>query len=190
MRPYYQSDTVTLYWGDSRELLPHIDHADAMVTDPPWPGATPTAEWTDDPVALFHDVAQHFPRLVGPDGRLIVQIGCTTDPRLLRVVPASLPFVRVCWLRYAVPRYRGTTLDGADIAWVATQYYAPTSVYGLTPVSEAAARAVARGNKPEPVHRWELPTVPTVRIADELSDLDDAKIEDGLDVEDDDDTTY
>lgn len=40
---------------------------------------------------------------------------------------------------------------------VATQYYAPTAVYAITPVSEAAARAVARLNRPEPVTVWELP---------------------------------
>lgn len=38
-----------------------------------------------------------------------------------------------------------------------TQFYPPASVYCLTPVSEAAARVVARSSRPEPVARWELP---------------------------------
>jgi hypothetical protein len=38
-----------------------------------------------------------------------------------------------------------------------TQFYPPSSVYCLTPVSEAAARIVARSSRPEPVQRWELP---------------------------------
>lgn len=38
-----------------------------------------------------------------------------------------------------------------------TQFYPPSSVYCLTPVSEAAARIVAKSSRPEPVQRWELP---------------------------------
>ena len=47
---------------------------------------------------------------------------------------------------------------GPDEAGVeATQFYPPSSVYCLTPVTEAMARAVAARNQPEPVQRWELP---------------------------------
>lgn len=38
-----------------------------------------------------------------------------------------------------------------------TQYYPPSSVYCLTPVSEEAARVVARQSRPQPVTHWELP---------------------------------
>lgn len=38
----------------------------------------------------------------------------------------------------------------------ATQLYNPTSVYCITPTTEDVARAVARGNRPAPVQRWEL----------------------------------
>lgn len=38
-----------------------------------------------------------------------------------------------------------------------TQFYPPSSVYCLTPVSEAAARAIARSSRPQPVATWELP---------------------------------
>lgn len=39
----------------------------------------------------------------------------------------------------------------------ATQFYAPGSVYAITPTTEAIARSVASGNRPAPVQRWELP---------------------------------
>lgn len=38
-----------------------------------------------------------------------------------------------------------------------TQYYSPSSVYGLTPVDEAAAKVVARQSRTPPVQQWELP---------------------------------
>jgi hypothetical protein len=39
----------------------------------------------------------------------------------------------------------------------ATQLYNPTSVYCITPTTEAIARALAVSNQPAPVQRWELP---------------------------------
>jgi hypothetical protein len=43
---------------------------------------------------------------------------------------------------------------------VITQFYPPSSVYCLTPTTEAMARAVAKSNMPQPVQRWELPALP------------------------------
>lgn len=46
-----------------------------------------------------------------------------------------------------------------------TQFCAPTSVYAITPVTEAMARAVAKRNTPQPVSRWELPEVAASPVA-------------------------
>lgn len=43
----------------------------------------------------------------------------------------------------------------------ATQFYSPAAVYCLTPTTEDIARAVAKGSRPEPVQRWELPAAPS-----------------------------
>ncbi len=39
----------------------------------------------------------------------------------------------------------------------ATQFYAPGSVYAITPTTEEIARRVAAGCRPAPVEEWELP---------------------------------
>jgi hypothetical protein len=39
----------------------------------------------------------------------------------------------------------------------ATQYFAGSAIYRVTPCDEDVARAVAKQNKPEPVHSWEFP---------------------------------
>lgn len=36
VNPYYNTERVTLYHGDCREILPHIGKVDAVVTDPPY----------------------------------------------------------------------------------------------------------------------------------------------------------
>lgn len=38
-----------------------------------------------------------------------------------------------------------------------TQYFGGSSVYRITPCTEATARAAARLGVPAPVHQWELP---------------------------------
>jgi hypothetical protein len=40
--------------------------------------------------------------------------------------------------------------------WTATQFYSPSSVYCMTPVTEATARKIALLNQPTPATRWEL----------------------------------
>ncbi len=36
MRPYYQDEAVTIYHGDCREVLPTLEKADLVLTDPPY----------------------------------------------------------------------------------------------------------------------------------------------------------
>ena len=48
-------------------------------------------------------------------------------------------------------------VPGEGDAAAATQFYPPSAVYCLTPVTEELARQVAAGNRPAPVTRWELP---------------------------------
>lgn len=36
IKPYYQDDYVTLYHGDCRDILPHLEPVDLVLTDPPY----------------------------------------------------------------------------------------------------------------------------------------------------------
>lgn len=109
MIPYYQDGAVTLYHGDCRDVLPRIQHPDTCVTDPVWPNSVFPGI---DPIKLFAEAAE----LLTSD-RLVVHLGCASDPRILLGVPSRLAMLRVCWLRYARPSYRGRILIGSDVAY-------------------------------------------------------------------------
>ncbi len=67
-----------------------------------------------------------------------------------------------------------------------TQFYPPSSLYGLTPVTEPMARAVARQNTQPPVSRWELQAATPMTSGNDIP-LDDVEIDDDDDVYGDDD---
>ena len=61
MTPYHESDGVTLYHGDCREILPQLGRFDLLLTDPPYGigiAANPVRQahskqcWDDKPVSL------------------------------------------------------------------------------------------------------------------------------------------
>jgi len=79
------------------------------------------------------------------------------------------------FLRIDVPEHDGHA--------AVTQFYAPHSVYALTPCSEEVARAAARWNRPEPVHEYELRQRALPEPAQEDDDppnLDDDDSDDGI----------
>lgn len=126
MTPYYEQSGITIYHGDCREVLPQIQQPDVTVTDPVWPNSVFPSVL--EPAQLFAEAAA---LLTG--SRLVVQLGCSSDPRFLAGVPARLPFVRVVWLRYARPSYRGRILVGSDVGYV----------FGSIPPSRAGRRLLS-----------------------------------------------
>lgn len=116
MKPYYHQDGISIFLGDCREILPTLEDgfADVIITDPVWPNASHLLAGFDDPCRLFSEAAIDFPRLAK---RLVVQLGCDSDPRFLTVVPSSLPLIRVCWLEYAFPNCKGRILNSGDVAY-------------------------------------------------------------------------
>lgn len=56
------------------------------------------------------------------------------------------------------PGFARLEIPATDGHEAVTQLLSPQSIYRLTPVTEAVATAVAAQCRPEPVHRWGLPT--------------------------------
>lgn len=109
--PYYQDSLVTIWLGDCRKLLRDMEQQpDTCIVDPVWPNSV--FPDVDDPTTLFADMCAQL-----TSTRLVVHLGCTSDPRFLTVIPSRYPFLRMCWLRYARPSYRGRILVGSDVAY-------------------------------------------------------------------------
>lgn len=115
--PFYQDEHATLYCGDAREILPLLSRVDVVLTDPIWPGASVDLPGAADPLGLFWEVAPLLVRLAGAR-RVIVQLGDTTDPRMLAALGEDLSFLRSCWLRFPQARRRGPVMSRADIAYI------------------------------------------------------------------------
>src|SRR6267142_7178911 len=118
MKPYYSHAGITIYHGDCREVLPTLDAADTVLTDPVWPNSSPILIGHERPGPLMAEMCFALPRVK----RLIVHLGCDSDPRFLSNVPEFFPFLRLCWLRYACPTRKGRCLYGADVAHVFGEY--------------------------------------------------------------------
>lgn len=129
MKPYYDRNGVTLYHGDARDILPALESADVIITDPVWPNA-PDGMFDiglNTPEQLLSETLEH-----AQAERVVIQLGCNSDPRFLDAVPSRWPFLRVCWLRYARPSYIGRLLNGGDVAYA----------FGSWPPSEPGGRVI------------------------------------------------
>lgn len=122
MKPYFQQDGITIFHGDCREILPALPRlpgmdlllqVDSVITDPVWPNASVKLAGFDDPYKLLGEAL-----LLLEARRLVIHLGCDTDPRFLTAVPERWPFLRLCWLRFARPSYKGRLLNGSEVAYV------------------------------------------------------------------------
>ena len=114
MKPYYQDEWVTIYHGDCREILPQLEALETVITDPMWPNANVKIDGHGNAYELFTEMVQLIP--IGTE-RLVVQLGCDSDPRFLQGISQRWPFLRVCWLDYARPSYKGRLLYTGDVAY-------------------------------------------------------------------------
>ncbi|MBN1366609.1 MAG: site-specific DNA-methyltransferase [Dehalococcoidales bacterium] len=115
IKPYYKDKWVTIYNGDCREILPELEVTDVIITDPIWPNTTIKLAGSERPYSLFREFCSRIPKTTK---RLIIQLGCDSDPRFLRTIPSWLPYLRSCSLEYTIPSYKGNVLNTGDFAFV------------------------------------------------------------------------
>ena len=125
MKPYYQHAGVTIYHGDAREIMPSLA-AEAVITDPVWPNCEHVFPGINAGLLLQETLREAKVR------RVAIQIGCNSDPRFLTNVPQRFPFLRACYLEYAVVGYLGRILRDAECAYV----------FGDAPDSRPGARVM------------------------------------------------
>ena len=113
MMPYYDHGGIVIYHADCREVLPQIGTVDTVLVDPVWPNNSVAEFASIEPHNLLRDALS---LCFAP--RLIVHLGCDSDPRMLSAVPSRWAFQRVCWLRFARPSYKGRILNGSEVAYV------------------------------------------------------------------------
>jgi hypothetical protein len=102
---------------DGIDVMKHLPEGsiDMVYMDPVWPGCDAGLMGQDSAEELFQAAMDEVGRI---SRRLLVHLGCDTDPRFLKAVPGYLPFVRVFWLEYTRPHYKGRVMYGSDVAYL------------------------------------------------------------------------
>jgi len=109
---YDEPDGLIIH-GDCRDILPKFSALETVITDPVWPDAEVKIEGHGKAYELFDEMCQAMPAA----DRLVIQLGCDSDPRFLSKIAARWNFLRVCWLDYARPSYKGRLLYTGDVAY-------------------------------------------------------------------------
>jgi len=130
-----------LYLGDCRDILPTLQGAKVVLTDPVWPNCpADLIPGADNPDLLWLDTMA----VVGDVERVVVVMRCDSDPRILRHVPNNVPFFRTIQLPYVMPGYIGRKLGGDEVAY-----------WFGSPILSAEGRRLVPGRAPaaQPQHR-------------------------------------
>lgn len=117
IKPYYEDEYNILYHGDASEILSYLNkNFEVIITDPVWPNApNHLISGRETPCQIFQKSAFHFDRLAQ---RVIIQLGCNSDPRFLNAIPQKLQYFRTCWLGYGNPNYKEQIVVDANVAYV------------------------------------------------------------------------
>jgi len=129
MNPYYNHAGITIFLGDCRDILPHLEPVDLVLTDPTWPDCSVPLCGHDDPKGMFRQMWESIKIL---PARAAIHLGCGSDPRFLSVVPSLLKFFRIVNLELSRKGYAGRLLVTGDIAYL----------FGIPPNSRPGLRVI------------------------------------------------
>lgn len=126
VKPYYEHAGVAIYHGDARELAADLA-GELVITDPVWPNCEHIFPGINASELLESVLFELL-----PSRRVVIQLGCNSDPRFLRCVPDRWKYLRTCYLEYAVVGYLGRIMRDAEVAYV----------FGDAPDSKPGARVM------------------------------------------------
>lgn len=156
-KPYYEHGGVTIYHGDCREILPHIE-ADVLVTDPPYGigfAAQPT-KWQ---------------RLAGQAPEAWDDAVCVDVPKIASGYKAAVVWggnyyalpPRRCWLCWYKPD-APPSMAPIELAWTSMDARSRHIKWSIGATN--AERVGHPTQKPLRVMRWSLDTVPEGTVID------------------------
>ena len=128
--------------GDCLEWLRRLpdESIDAVITDPPWANCAIDTGWGGN--IWWQEIVGEIERVVGGKGKILIHLNSSSDPRIY-LEAFRRPFVHMCWLSYAVPRYRGNILNCADVVYQFGRGFLPRGRKVLT----QEFRATSKGQK-------------------------------------------
>jgi 16S rRNA G966 N2-methylase RsmD len=142
MKPYYRDESVTLYHGDCREILPALAAAtvDLVLTDPPYP-----AEF----LPLYGVLAEQSARLLPVGGHLVTLCGHYQVPDVLDLFK---PHLRYWWL-CGMSHHSKQRLPGKWVAaaWKPALWYVKER---RLPGDVECPVDLMHGNKDKEHHEW------------------------------------
>lgn len=143
MKPYYEDDAVTIYCGDSREVLAGLA-GHAVVTDPPYGVGFKSAEWDNEIPGWWLDLAMASAPTVA----------FTTGPTTLWDYPR--PDWLCCWYR---PASCARSKVGGFSHWAPVLVYGkaafPVDSINLHAIKHAAPSWITHPSpKPLPLMAW------------------------------------
>jgi site-specific DNA-methyltransferase (adenine-specific) len=135
--PYYQDDHVTIYHGDCREVLPTLDKADLLLTDPPYGlgdkwnggGGSQGSSWRFNP-----DEAKSWDASIVdglPDMMQLARLSIVWGGNYYHLPPAR------CWLLWDKKQNDQWTTAQAEMAW--TNLDRPVRVFRMSQVEAYGA---------------------------------------------------
>ncbi|WP_147279887.1 DNA methyltransferase [Legionella worsleiensis] len=107
----------TLIHADARKIDLN-QSVNVILTDPVWPNALESLIGSHDPYTLLSESLAHLSQFLETNGRIIIQLRCDSDPRILNAVPKLYSFLRTVSLPYALPSKQGRILITGDVAYI------------------------------------------------------------------------